>query len=107
MQREITGMTNEEMFSTILSHMDKLETSVTGLSGRMDSLETSVTGLSGRMDKLETNMEMEFRAVRVEMDVLNQSLKKDISIVNDKVDRLMYTKDVEGYENMIGQGGRK
>lgn len=28
MQREITGMTNEEMFSTILSHVDKLESNM-------------------------------------------------------------------------------
>ncbi len=45
-------------------------------------------------------MDMEFRAVRIEMDVVNKSLKEDISILNDKVDRLMYTKDVDGYEKM-------
>lgn len=110
-------MTNEEMFSIILSRMDNLETAVTGLSGlpekvdnletgmtglseRMDNLETGMTGLSERMDNLESNMDLEFYAVRIEMEALNQSLKKDISIVNDKVDRLMYTKDVDGYEKM-------
>ena len=34
------------------------------------------------------------------MEVANQSLRKDISVLNDKIDRLMFTKDVDGYEEM-------
>lgn len=83
MYKEMAGMTNGEMFTAIMDRMDALE-----------------TGLNGRMDALEANMDMEFKAVRTEMDVAYQTLKKDISSVDDKVDRLMYTKDVEGYEEM-------
>ncbi len=125
MHKEMESMTNEEMFTAIIERMDsmesglsgltdKVESGLTGLSGRMDKVESGLTGLSGRMDKvesgltglteridkLESNMDMEFRAVRIEMDVVNKSLKEDISILNDKVDRLMYTKDVDGYEKM-------
>ena len=88
--------------------MEKLET---GLNERIDGLETGMekleTGLNERMDNLETRMDemksdndMEFRAIRMEMDVANKSLKKDISILNEKIDWLMFTKDVDGYEKM-------
>lgn len=104
-------MTNEEMFTAIIARMDSMETGLSGLtdkveiglsglSGRMDKMETGLSGLNGRINKLESDMNMEFRAVRTEMDVVNKSLKKDISVLNDKVDRLMYIKDVDGYEKM-------
>ena len=79
-------MNNEEMLMTILN--------------RMDSMENGFNGLNDRMDKLESNMNMEFYAVRTEMDVLNKSLKKEIGVLSGKVDRLMFTKDVEGYEKI-------
>ena len=34
------------------------------------------------------------------MDVLNKSLKKEIDVLNSKVDRLMFTKGVEGYDKI-------
>ena len=83
MHEEMAGMTNEEMFTAIIARMDAME-----------------SGLNGRIDNLESDMNMEFRAVRAEMDVVNKSLKEDISILNDKIDRLMYIKDVDGYEKM-------
>ena len=97
MNKEIVGMTNEEMFTAIITRMDSMES---GLNERIDKVETGLSGLSERIDDLESDMNMEFRAVRTEMDVVNKSLKKDISILNDKIDRLMYTKDVDGYEKM-------
>lgn len=111
MHKEMKGMTNEEMFTAIIARMDSMETGLSGLtdkveiglsglSGRMDKMETGLSGLNGRINKLESDMNMEFRAVRTEMDVVNKSLKKDISVLNDKVDRLMYIKDVDGYEKM-------
>ena len=90
-------MNNEEMFLTILNRMDSMETGFNGLSAKMDKLETD---LNDRMDKLESNMNMEFYAVRAEMDVLNKSLKKDIDVLSSKVDRLMFAKDVEGYDKI-------
>lgn len=79
-------MNNEGMFLIILS--------------RMDSMVVGVNGLDGRMDNLESDMNMEFYAVRMEMDTLNKSLKKEIDMLSGKVDRLMFTKDVEGYDNI-------
>ena len=64
-------MSNEEMFLTILNRMDKLDS---------------------RMDKLESDMNLEFYAVRTEMDMVDKSWKKEIAMLNDKVDRLMFTK---------------
>lgn len=104
-------MTNEEMFTALIARMDsmesglnkrldRLESRMDGLETRMDSLETRVERLEVRIDKLESDMNMEFQAVRIEMDVVNKSLKKDISILNDKIDRIMYIKDVDGYEKM-------
>ncbi|MBD5472449.1 MAG: hypothetical protein HDR20_06000 [Lachnospiraceae bacterium] len=86
MYKEMTGMTNEEMFTAII--------------GRMDSMESA---LNSRMDNLESNMDMEFKAVRTEMDMAYKTLKKDISVLDDKIDRLMYTKDVDGHERMKTQ----
>ena len=79
-------MKSEEMFMTILERMDQLD-------GRMDQLDD-------RIDNLESNMNMEFRAVRTEMEVVDKSLKKEMGILSSKVDRLLFTKDVEGYEQL-------
>ena len=86
-------MSNEEMFQIILNRMDSMETGFNGLKARMDKLDD-------RMDKLEFSMNMEFYAVRTEMDVMNKSLKKEISVLSSKVDRLMFEKDVEGYDKI-------
>ena len=43
---------------------------------------------------------MEIQAVRTEMEVVNRSLKQDISFLNDKIDRIIFLKDVEGIEKM-------
>lgn len=104
-------MSNEEMFQTILNRMDSMETGFNGLNARMDKLETGLNArmdklddrmdkLDGRIDKLESNMNMEFYAVRTEMDVMNKSLKKEISVLSSKVDRLMFVKDVEEYDKI-------
>lgn len=90
----------ESRMDRLESRMDGLETRMDGLETRMDSLETRVERLEVRIDKLESDMNMEFQAVRIEMDVVNKSLKKDISILNDKIDRIMFIKDVDGYEKM-------
>ena len=97
-------MNNEEMLLTILNRMDSMETGLNGrmdqLDSRMDQLETGLNGLNGRMDKLESDINMEFYAVRKEMDVLNKSLQEQIDVLGSKVDRLMFTKDVEGYDKI-------
>ena len=104
MNKEITDMTNEEMLTAIIEHMDSMEY---GLNGRMDDLKVELNGrmdnLETRIDELEANMDMEFQAVRMEMSVVNNSLKKDNSILHDKIDRLMFIKDVDGYEKMKAQ----
>lgn len=83
-------MNNEEKILTVLERMDT----------RMDKLESGLTGLNSRIDELESNMSLEFYAVRTEMDVVNKSLKKEIDMLNNKVDRLLFTKDVEGYDKI-------
>ena len=121
-------MTNEEMFSAIMLRMDTLESgitnltlrmeavesgitnlasrveavedSVTNLTTRMEAVEDSVTNLTSRMDSFEASINMEFWAVRVEMDDMHKELKQEIKVVGDKVDRLMFSKDVEGYNKM-------
>ena len=65
-------MNNEEMFLTILN----------------------------RMDRLETDINEEFYAVREEMDMVYNSLNNEIRQMNDKIDKLMFTKDVEGYDKI-------
>ena len=65
-------MNNEEMFQTILN----------------------------RMDKMETDINEEFYAVREEMDMVYNSLNNEIRQMNDKIDKLMFTKDVEGYDKI-------
>lgn len=114
-------MNNEEMFMTILNRMDtmgnsfsKLEGKVDKLDGRMDKLEGRMDKLEGKVDKLDSRMDkledkvdnlefsmnLEFQAVRTEMEVVDKSLKKEIGILSSKVDRLLFTKDVEGYDEL-------
>lgn len=83
MHKEMEGMTNEQMFTAIMDRMDAME-----------------AGLNGRMDNLESIMDMEFKAVRTEMDVVYKMLKQDIFVLNDKVDWIMHTKDIDGYEKV-------
>lgn len=83
MYKGMTSMTNEEMFTAITSRMDSME-----------------SRLNERMDNLESSMDLEFKAVRTEMDVAYKTLKKDIFILDDKINRLMCTKDVDGHEKM-------
>ncbi|MCM1123382.1 MAG: hypothetical protein NC416_12440 [Eubacterium sp.] len=90
-------MTNEQMFTAIMGRLDSMES---GLNKRLDNLETRVDNLESRFNKMESDMDMEFKAVRTEMDVAYKMLKQDISVLNGKFDRLMYTKDVDGYEKM-------
>ncbi len=97
MHKEMEGMTNEQMFTAIIGRMDKLETN---LNGRMDNLETRFDDLESRFEKMESDTDMEFKAVRIEMDVSYKALRQEISTLNDKLDRLMYIKDVDGYEKM-------
>ncbi|MDE6738259.1 MAG: hypothetical protein K2K07_04120 [Lachnospiraceae bacterium] len=56
--------------------------------------------MNDRIDTLETNINMEIQAVRTEMEVVNRSLKQDIGFLNDKIDRIIILKDVEGIEKM-------
>lgn len=116
LNRKIDGLETrmDKMESGLNGRMDGLETRMDGLETRMDGLETRmdgletriggleirVDGLGNRIDKMKSDNDMEFQAVRMEMDVANKSLKKDISVLNDKIDRLMFTKDVDGYEKM-------
>lgn len=125
MDKEMVTVTNEEMFSAIMARldsmeaglnkridrleermdrleerMDRLEARMDSLEARVDRLEKRVDSLEARMDKMESDNDMEFKAVRKEMDVAYKMLLKEISMVNDKVDRLLYMKDIDGYENM-------
>ena len=58
------------------------------------------SSLNGRMDKLESDINLEFYAVRKEMDVMNKLIQKQINILDSKVYRLMFTKNVEGYDKI-------
>ena len=125
MNKEMVNMTNEEMFSALMIRMDSMELGLNirmdGLDSRMDSLDSRMDSLDSRMDcldsrmdslktrtdkidmrldHLEADVDMEFKAVRTEMDVVYHSLRQDIAAVNDKIDRLMFIKDVDGYEKM-------
>lgn len=118
MNKEMVTMTNGEMFTAIMARLDSMETGLhkrldglearigrlegrmDRLEERMDRLEARVDTLEARMDKMESNNEMEFKAIRIEMDVAYKMLSRDIASVNDKVDRFLHTKDIEGYESM-------
>lgn len=90
----------EERMDRLEERMDRLEARMDSLEARVDRLEERVDSLETRMDKMESDNDMEFKAVRKEMDVAYKMLLKEISMVNGKVDRLLYMKDIDGYENM-------
>ncbi|MBD5477539.1 MAG: hypothetical protein HDR17_16440 [Lachnospiraceae bacterium] len=125
MNKEMITVTNGEMFSAIMARLDsmeaglnkridglevrigRLEERMDGLEARMDKLEERMDSLEGRVDSLEARIDkmesdnaMEFKAIRIEMDVAYKMLSRDIASVNDKVDRFLHTKDIEGYESM-------
>ena len=66
----------------------------------MDKLEAKVDSLEARIDKMESDNDMEFKAIRIEMDVAYKMLSRDIAGMNDKIERFLHTKDIEGYESM-------
>ena len=90
---------NERM-DKLDDRMDKLDDRMDKLDGRMDKIDGRIDKLDDRIDKLESDMNMEFYAVRTEMDVLNKSLNKQFDMLSGKVDRLMLTMDVEGYDQI-------
>ncbi len=132
MNKEMVNMTNEEMFSALIFHMDsmgarlnermdqlenslstrmdklearmdKLEVRMDKLEARMDSLEARVDSLEARMDSLEgcvmhlkSDTAIEFKAVRVEMDMVYRSLNENTAALNSKIDRLLVTWNVDG-----------
>ena len=118
MNKEMVTVTNGEMFSAIMARLDsmeaglnkridgleirigRLEERMDKLEERMDRLEAKVDSLEARMNKMESDNDMEFKAIRIEMDVAYKMLSRDIASVNDKVDRFLHTKDIEGYESM-------
>lgn len=111
MNKEMVDMTNAEMFSAIMARLDSMEAGlhkriggleewIGRLEARVDKLEWRMDSMKARLDKMESDNEMEFKAVRTEMDVAYKMLLRQISMVNDKVDRLLYMKDIDGYENM-------
>lgn len=111
MNKEMVTVTNGEMLSAIMARLDSmeaglnkridgLEVSIGRLEERMDRLEARVDSLEARIDKMESDNDMEFKAIRIEMDVAYKMLSRDIASVNDKVDRFLHTKDIEGYESM-------
>lgn len=85
---------------TLHGKIDALETGQKTLHGKIDALETGQKTLHGRIDMLEDNINMEIQAVRTEMETVNKLLKRDIGFLNDKIDRIMILKDVEGVEKM-------
>ena len=118
MNKEMVTVTNGEMFSAIMARLDsmeaglnkridglevrlgRLEERMEKLEERMDSLEGRVDSLEARIDKMESDNAMEFKAIRIEMDVAYKMLSRDIASVNDKIDRFLHTKDIEEYESM-------
>lgn len=97
-------MNTETMFTIILERFDTMETGLNAkldkLGERIGRLEERMDRLEERMDKIEADMNMEFQAVRTEMDVLYKTLQKEIDMVNDKVDRLLLMKDVVEYDKI-------
>ena len=114
MSKEMVDMTNREILLALMGRMDGVESSLGNLHGKIDALETGQKTLHGkidaleagqktlhgRIDMLEDNINMEIQAVRTEMETVNKLLKRDIGFLNDKVDRIMILKDVEGVEKM-------
>lgn len=68
-------MNNEEKILTILERMDGR---MDKLDSRMDKLDGRVDKLDGRVDKLEYDMNLEFYAVREEMNMVYKSFKEKI-----------------------------
>lgn len=128
MNKEMMGMTNEEMLLIILGRMDKLdgdnqtilehisvieerigaieermdalEARMDALEARMDALEARVDAMEKRIDDMKADFDMEIQAVRTEMEVVYKALKKDIAVLDSKIDRLSYTKDVDGFDKI-------
>ncbi|MDE6845195.1 MAG: hypothetical protein K2J99_05435 [Lachnospiraceae bacterium] len=100
MNKEMVDMTNREILLAIMGRMDGVESGLGKLTGRIDEVETRLNNLTDKVDAMETNINMEIQAVRTEMEVANKSLKKDIVFLNEKIDRLMILKDVDGIEKM-------
>ena len=128
MSKEMVDMTNREILLALMGRMDGVESSLGNLHGKIDALETGQKTLHGkidaleagqktlhgkinaleagqktlhgRIDMLEDNINMEIQAVRTEMETVNKLLKRDIGFLNDKIDRIMILKDVEGVEKM-------
>ena len=80
--------------------INALEAGQKTLHGKINALEAGQKNLHGRIDMLEDNINMEIQAVRTEMEMVNKLLKRDIGFLNDKIDRIMILKDVEGVEKM-------
>ena len=67
MNKEMSGMSNEEMFAAIMMRLDTVEISlkdlsgvngkIDGLNGRIDSLDSRMDKLDDRMDKLDDRMD--------------------------------------------------
>lgn len=107
-------MSNEEMLAVIMGRLDTTDGKIESLGSRLEVIEgrldttdgkfetlgSRIDTLESRIDTLESNMNMEFQAVRTEMEFVNNSLKKEINILNNKVDVLLFTKDVEGYDKI-------
>ena len=100
-------MSNEEMLAVIMGRLDTTDGKIESLGnrlevieGRLDTTDGKIESLGSRIDTLESNMDMEFRAVRTEMEFVNNSLKKEINILSNKVDVLLFTKDVAGYDKI-------
>ena len=128
MSKEMVDMTNREILLALMGRMDGVESSLGNLGskinaleagqktlhgkinaleagqktlhGKINALEAGQKTLHGRIDMLEDNINMEIQAVRTEMETVNKLLKRDIGFLNDKVDRIMILKDVEGVEKM-------
>lgn len=90
----------EERLDRLEARIGSLETRMDKLEMRMDSLEARMNRLEAKVNKLEADMNMEFQAVRTEMDVLYKTLQKEIDMVNDKVDRLLLMKNVDEYDKI-------
>ena len=101
-QKTLHGKINalEAGQKTLHGKINALEAGQKTLHGKINALEAGQKTLHGRIDMLEDNINMEIQAVRTEMETVNKLLKRDIGFLNDKVDRIMILKDVEGVEKM-------
>ena len=90
----------DERLDALEKRVGALEKRVGALENRLDKTDERLEALEGRIDTLEYNMNMEFQAVRTEMEFVNNSLKREIDMLNNKVDVLLFTKDVAGYDKI-------